>query len=232
MGTDRTEAAKRGKQAKSSKSVHPYFAFQHRLMDSPAWAHMTFSARVLMDVFGRQLGVPNNNGRLLATFSFLQRFGFDSDRTVTRGIKELIAHGFLFRTYTGGYQRGPSMFAVTWLPLTENLEGLSPNGFKPNAWRDWAPPETDNKKKSRTTKMRSSNRKNGVLSQGATDISAAKPEDIFADAVLVPVNRRKEPADPGQGHPIRKPPPRRPLASPLAIRLVINNDRGAMRLVE
>lgn len=193
MGIDRHEAAKRGQQAKPPKR-HPFFAHEHRITDSPSWADMTFSARVLLVVIGRQLTVPNNNGRLIATFSFLQRFGFDSDRTITRGLKELIAHGFLFRTYTGGYQRGPSMFAVTWLPLADNLEGLSPNGFKSNAWRDWIPTETNNKKKSRTTKVRSSNRKNGGLNVGATDISAAKPEDIFADAVLVPVNGMKTPS--------------------------------------
>ena len=108
-------------------------------MDSEAYADLTFSARSLLDVVGRQLGVPNNNGHLLTAYSYIKKFGFDSDRTVTRATKELIEHGFLFKTKTGGYQRGVGKFAVTWLPLSSDLTGLSASGFKPNAWRDWRP---------------------------------------------------------------------------------------------
>lgn len=192
MATDRHEAAKRGQQRKPSNR-HPYFALEWRLLDSEAYADLTFSARSLLDVLGRQLGVPNNNGHLLTAYNYIKKFGFDSDRTVTRATKELIEHGFLFKTKTGGYQRGVGKFAVTWLPLSSDLNGLSPNGFKPNAWRDWRPTTKPEKEKTRPTNLRSSTRKNVGLTKAATDNFAASSDDIFTDAVAVPVHEVKTP---------------------------------------
>ncbi len=192
MATDRHEAVKRGQQRKPSKR-HPYFALEWRILDSEAYADLTFSARSLLDVIGRQLGVPNNNGHLLTAYSYIRKFGFDSDRTVTRATKELIEHGFLFKTKTGGYQRGVGKFAVTWMPLSVDLNGLSPNGFKPNAWRDWRPETKPENEKSRPTNLRCSTRKNVGLNKAATDNFAAGSDDNFADAVAVPVNEVKAP---------------------------------------
>jgi hypothetical protein len=187
MATDRHEAANRGQKRKPSNR-HPYFALEWRILDSEPYADLTFSARSLLDVVGRQLTIPGNNGHLLTAYSYIKSFGFDSDRTVTRATKELIEHGFLFKTKTGGYHRGVGKFAVTWLPLSTNLNGLSPSGFKLNAWRDWRPPTKTETKKSGPTNLRSSNRKNGGLTKPASDIFAAGSDDIFTDAVAVPVH--------------------------------------------
>lgn len=194
MTIDRTEAAKRGQQRKPSNR-HPYFALEWRIIDSEAYADLTFSARALLDVVGRQLTIPNNNGHLLTAYSYIKSFGFDSDRTVTRATKELIEHGFLFKTKTGGYQRGVGKFAVTWLPLSSDLSGLSPKGFKPYAWREWQPTTKAEKKKSGPTNLRSSNRKNGGLTTTAPDNFAAGSDDIFTDAVAVPVHGVKTPGN-------------------------------------
>lgn len=139
MAIDRTEAIRRGQQRKWKQlKLDPYAAIEHRVIDSAAYADLAFSARALLLQFARQLTLPNNNGRLQAAHSHLERYGF-SDNTVTRGVGELIKHGFVFRTRSGGFQRGAAQYAVTWLPLTDDCDDLSCNGFKRFAWRDWTP---------------------------------------------------------------------------------------------
>lgn len=139
-----------------SSTKHPYAAIEHRVIDSPAYASLTFSARSLLVLLVRQL-TKDNNGHLQATFTYLRRFGFDSERTISRGIRELIATGLICRTRCGGYQKGASQYAVTWLPI-KNWEGLFPDGFKAFAWRDWQP-----EKKSPPAKKPSTHGKNGML---------------------------------------------------------------------
>lgn len=117
---------------------HPYAAIEHRVIDSPAYANLTFSARALLTMLTRQL-TKDNNGHLQATHSYLARFGF-SDRTITRDIKELIAHGMVYRSKSGGFHQGAAQYALTWLPITRK-EGIFLKGFKPFAWRDWVPLE-------------------------------------------------------------------------------------------
>lgn len=124
--------------AKTS-TKHPYAAIEHRVIDSPAYANLSYSARGLLQLFARQLS-KNNNGHLMATYSFMRKFGIDSEHTISRGIKELIAHGMIYRTRSGGYQQGAAQYAVTWLSIT-NRKGLYLDGFVPCAWRDWNPEE-------------------------------------------------------------------------------------------
>lgn len=124
--------------AKTS-TKHPYAATEHRVIDSPAYADLSFSARSLLVLLTRQLS-KDNNGHLQATFSYMQRFGFDAERTLRRAIADLIAHGIVYRTRSGGYQQGAAQYAVTWLPIKQR-EGLFLDGFKLCAWRDWEPSE-------------------------------------------------------------------------------------------
>lgn len=135
---------------------HPYAAIEHRVIDSPAYASLTFSARSLLVLLTRQL-TKDNNGHLQATHTYLKRFGFDAERTISRCVKELIATGLICRTRCGGYQKGASQYAVTWLPI-KNREGLFLDGFKSCAWRDWQP-----EKKSPPAKVPSTHGKNGML---------------------------------------------------------------------
>jgi hypothetical protein len=121
--------------AKRTAIKHPYAAIEHRVIDSAAYADLTFSARSLLVLMVRQL-TKDNNGHLQATFKYLHRFGFDSERTIVRTIAELIEHGFICRTRAGGFGKGASQYAVTWLPITSK-EGLFLSGFKSCAWRDW-----------------------------------------------------------------------------------------------
>ena len=137
---DRVEQARRGQSPPKTSTKHLYAAIEHRVIDSPAYADLSFSARSLLLQIARQT-TKNNNGHLQATYSYLQKFGF-SERTVIRGVKELIAHGFIYRTRCGGYQQGASKFALTWLPIT-NRQDIYLDGFQACAWRKW---DADQKK--------------------------------------------------------------------------------------
>lgn len=159
---------------------HPYAAIEHRVIDSPAYADLTFSARSLLTLITRQL-TKDNNGHLQATFAYLKRFGFSSEHTVSRAIRELIAHGFIYRTKSGGFHRGPAKFAVTWLSITRR-EGIFMGGFKSCAWRDWQPVE----KKSRPPKLQPNICKNGRLIPPTDAESAPMPPPKSADIELMP----------------------------------------------
>lgn len=165
--------------AKSS-TKHPYAAIEHRVIDSPAYASLSFSARALLLLITRQLS-KDNNGHLQATYSYIHRFGFNSEHTISRCIKELIAHGMIYRTRSGGYQQGAAQYAVTWLSIT-NKDGLFLAGFKPCAWRDWKPDE----KKSPPAKMQDTHCKNGIRTAPATAKSAARYPLKSADNELIP----------------------------------------------
>ncbi len=163
-------------------TMHPYAAIEHRVLDSPAYAALTFSARSLLTMLTRQL-TKSNNGRLQATYKHLQRYGFDSDNTISRGIKDLIAAGLIYRTRCGGFHQGPSLYAVTWLPIGSQRDGLFLAGFKACAWRDWQPDEN----KTPPPKLRTVSRKNEERTIAAAAKNAVVPTPKTADYEFVPV---------------------------------------------
>jgi len=154
--------------ASKSSIKHPYAATEHRVIDSPAYADLTFSARALLVLITRQL-TKDNNGHLQATFTYMERFGF-SVNTLSRATHELITHGIIYKTKSGGFHQGAAQFAVTWLSVT-NKAGIYLQGFQPCAWRDWQPKE----KKSRPPKVRAHSIKNGERTHPAIPKTDASP---------------------------------------------------------
>lgn len=220
MAIDRAEQ-KRGQSATKTTTKHPYAAIEHRVIDSTAYADLTFSARSLLILMARQL-TKDNNGHLQATFSYMRRFGF-SENTLSRGIQELISHGFICRTRSGGYQQGAAQYATTWLPI-KNRQGLFLEGFKPYAWRDWQP-EQPTKKKTRPPNLMDTHRKNGEWTLPTPPISEAGYPPKTEDIELMPCSGVNS------AHQQLVSRPRKPLTSPLAIRLSLTADRGHLRLV-
>ena len=218
MATDRTESTRRGQSLTKTTTKHRYAAIEHRVIDSPAFADLTFSAQSLLMLMARQLS-KDNNGHLQATYSYMQGFGF-SDRTLTRATKELIEHGFLYRTRMGGYQQGASQYAVTWLPIKKR-EGLLIEWFISCAWRNWKPGE----KKSPPANLLAPSRKNGGLPTTAPAKFTAGVGAKITDIETVPV------LGVDSAHQQRSSRPRKPMTSPLAIRLSLTADRGHLRLV-
>jgi len=171
-------ASMSAKPAKTS-TKHPYAAIEWRVIDSEAYADLTFSARALLVQITRQL-TKTNNGHLQATFSDMERFGF-SVNTLSRATHELITHGFIYKTKSGGFHQGAAQFAVTWLSVT-NTHGIYMQGFKSCAWRDWQP-----KEKNRTPKMRAYSIKNGERTPPTHPKSEAVPPPKSEHIVLVPM---------------------------------------------
>jgi len=172
---------------------HPYEATEHRVIDSPAYADLSYSARAVLTLLTRQITVSviwttGNNGHLQATASFMQKYGI-SENTLGRALKELISHGFIARTCAdrinpGGndFKRIAAKFAVTWLPI-KNRTGLFLDSFKACAWRDWTP-ET---KKIPPPKLAASYPQNGDQPTPSTPKLAARPTPKIKDNELVPI---------------------------------------------
>jgi len=171
-----------GVRMKPSKTStkHPYAAIEHRVIDSLAYADLSFSARALLVIITRQLS-KNNNGKLQATFSWCSKYGF-AERTLIRAIQELISHGFIYRTRAGGYQQGAAQYAVTWLSVTSK-EGLFLAGFVPCAWRDWKPEE----KNLPPAKVQLDPCKNGIRTASTPAKNAARGTAKSADNEYVPI---------------------------------------------
>lgn len=222
MGTDRVESFKRGQSSHTKTTTkHPYAAIEHRVIDSPAFADLTPSAVKLLLLLARQL-TKDNNGHLQATFSYMRRFEF-SENTLSRAIQELIAHGMIYRARSGGYQQGAAQYAVTWLKVT-NRQNLFMDGFKPFAWREWEP-EKQPKKKTPPLKLMDTHRKNGEWTMPTTPKFEAGSPPKTEDNELMPCSGVNS------AHQQRVSRPRKPLTSPLAIRLSLTADRGHLRLV-
>lgn len=153
MGIDRSE---RGFQRNTTKArtKHPYAAIEHRVMDSPAYADLSFGARAVLGIITRQIS-KDNNGHLQASFTYCNKYGIGSEHTLRRGILELIAHGMIYRTRSHGANGTWAKYAVTWLPIRRN-EGLFLGGYLPEAWKRWEPP---NKKSTRQKVQGTSGRK-------------------------------------------------------------------------
>lgn len=138
--------------AKGASGKHPYAAIEHRVLDSPAYADLSFSARSLLQLLARQL-TKHNNGHLQATFTWCKRFGFGSEHTLQSAIAELIAHGFVYRTRSHGANKAWARYAVTWLAIGKDREGLFLDSFMPCAWRYWQPHENGHGKKKAPRKI-------------------------------------------------------------------------------
>lgn len=173
------ELTRRGMPPRKTLTKHPYAAIEHRVIDSPAYAALTFSARSLLLLIARQLS-KDNNGHLQATYSYMQRFGFSSEHTLSRAIKELITHGMIYRTRSGGYQQGAGKYAVTWLSIPRK-DGLFLQGFKPCAWREWLPDG-----KTPPAKVQETHCKNGKWTPSTTAKNAARHPLKSADIELMP----------------------------------------------
>ncbi len=157
MGADQNEARRQRAVDKSKRTVHPYVAIQHRIIDSPAYADLGFAARNLIDLMARQL-TRDNNGHLQATFTWCKRYGFGSEHTLRAAIADLVSHGFIFKTRSHGANGAWARYALTWLPINKS-DGLYLENFTPFAYRNWNPSIMQNGFSSRQKVLEQSGRK-------------------------------------------------------------------------
>lgn len=201
-----------------TSTKHPYAAIEHRVIDSAAYADLSFSARALLTLMTRQL-TKDNNGHLHASFKWCKPYGFGSEHTLRAAIAELITHGMIYRTRSHGANGAWARYAVTWLSVTQR-SGLFLDGFNPAAWRNWVAPE----KSSRQKVPEQSSRKCSFAPLNPAE-TAGNPPAKSADNELMPCRRLS-------AHPERRVSrPRQPLTSPLAIHITTTADRGRSRLL-
>lgn len=139
-----------------SKNINPkgrrisgrFFALPNVILNSAAFCNLSFpAARLLLDL-GEQFN-PNhrarncgNNGDLCCAFSVMQRRGWRSKATLAKARDELLASGLIEQTRQGGLNVGPSLYALTWHPIDECLDGAgnskldrSPSNRPSNLWK-------------------------------------------------------------------------------------------------
>lgn len=137
MGIDQGESRRRRKVDKPArkKPTEGFFRFENRIVDSVAYADLGFASRALLVQLGRQFN-GRNNGHLQATFALMQRYGFGSEHTVSTAVKDLIVHGFLYRTRSHGANKQWAKYALTWLPI-HDPSGLFLETYVPKAFQLW-----------------------------------------------------------------------------------------------
>lgn len=173
MGIDPDEVRRQRRVDRAQKPTqHPFFALEHRVIDSPAYASLNFFARDLLVLIGRQL-TKDNNGHLQATFSWCKRYNLGSEHTLRAAIAALISRGFVYRTRSHGANGAWAKYALTWLPI-RNREGLFLDGFVSCAWRNWTPDQPARKKSSQQKVLEHSGRKCSFTPELPAE-SAGKP---------------------------------------------------------
>lgn len=95
----------------------------------------------------------SNNGDISISWLEMRPYGFSSNATFTRALRELCDKRLLQQTRQGGLGAGgkrPSLYAFTWLPLSKHshldAEIKTPSAAT-DAWRSWSPPSRDRPKR-------------------------------------------------------------------------------------
>ncbi|HBK44164.1 MAG: hypothetical protein A2X74_00360 [Polynucleobacter sp. GWA2_45_21] len=141
------------------REVEPFVQIPSEVLNSAAYKDLSYSARaILVEMLHFYRG--NNNGSIYIAAKTVINRGL-SKNTMTKAVKELIAHGFIYQTRRGGSLSGVcSLFAITW-KLINKGEGQFLNQFVSNAYRNWSPAL----KKMRGQKLGGSKLKNGNAHQ-------------------------------------------------------------------
>lgn len=98
-----------------------FTAIPHVVTDHPDYTNLSGNATKLLIEIARQTR-KENNGDLHAAFSILKNRGFNSTKTLSRCLDELLAAGLIVKTRDGRFCNPGSrcaLYAVTWLPIDE-----------------------------------------------------------------------------------------------------------------
>lgn len=130
---------------KGQKKLGYQFAVIPRdVIDSLAFADLNGEAIRTLLIAARQWN-GQNNGHIQLTFTYCSKHGIGSQHTLKNAIASLIAHGFIYRTRSRGIQNGRNTwarYALTWESISKDRAGLFLDGFRANAWAEWAAPTT------------------------------------------------------------------------------------------
>ena len=105
----------------SGRDSGGFIAIPWSVLDCAAYARLSHPARSLLLELARQLG-HDNNGRLLASATYLSKRGWNSSDVITRAKRELLEAKFIHETVKGHRPNKASWYAATWRAL-EKLPG-------------------------------------------------------------------------------------------------------------
>lgn len=111
MGRDR-----RKKGHDTNRDSGAFSAMPHAVLLSAAYTNLGYPAKVLLHELALQYK-GDNNGRLLASRSYLATRGIKSPDVIGRALKELMESGLIHQTVMGHFPKTASWYAVTWRTL-------------------------------------------------------------------------------------------------------------------
>lgn len=172
--------------ARSRNKVAPekpqgqFAAFPWAVQDSPAFRQATHPARSLLFELMRQHNGANNGHLHLAT-GWLAGRGWTSCDVIQRAKANLLKLELIVETKKGGLNMGPSLYAVTWLPIS-NFVGLDmpPNAYRRSAYA------LKNASGSPRDGTCNSARRNGAAPGDGTENPFAVPGNGAKTALFVP----------------------------------------------
>lgn len=100
----------------SGRDAGGFVALPWAVLDSPAYAALSFHAKALLLEVARQY-VRDNNGRLLLSRAYMEKRGWKSSDMLTKAKRELLDGGFVHETVKGHRPNKASWYAVTWQSL-------------------------------------------------------------------------------------------------------------------
>jgi len=123
----------RQKRSKAGKlNIGRFTPLPHHIVSSAEFRGLGYSARSLLFDMALQYN-GNNNGKLVACDKFLKPLGWNSNGTITRALKQLVASGLIIQTRQGmmpPYSKA-AWFALGWfsLDVTEGLD-IEAKGYR------------------------------------------------------------------------------------------------------
>jgi hypothetical protein len=119
---------RRGKVVGSTRDSGGFIALPWAVVDSEAYQTLSHPAKSLLIEMARQY-IRDNNGRLLASYSYLRSRGWTSADTITRAKRELISAGLIYETVMGHRPNKASWYAVTFHAI-DRLAGYDPGAYE------------------------------------------------------------------------------------------------------
>ena len=116
-----------------------FIGLPHSLADSKAFMTLTpLSLKLWINMMMQYNG--RNNGDINATFSEMRKWGWRSEASLHKALKELLRHGLIVKTRQGGIafmSKICSLYAFTHVPICD-LPKLGIKGQPPlNIYRDF-----------------------------------------------------------------------------------------------
>lgn len=109
------------RRASREKIVGRFIALPHQVIDTREQAALPHAARSLLILIARQYS-GRNNGRLVATPKYLERYGWRSHNSTTRCLRQLSDAGLIIQTRIGTRPNRAAWYAITWQSLDHDRE--------------------------------------------------------------------------------------------------------------